>query len=100
MSEIPRPTTGAALMKKKQRAIMQTLVGIITPYAWDENDQVAEVSLSATDDEEYIIQNKDRFLDLVHQPIRAVGLVQSGKKMHRTITIKRFEQIDQTDVSA
>ena len=87
-------------MKKKQRASMQTLVGIITPYAWDENDQVAEVSLSATDDEEYIIQNKDRFLDLVHQPIRAVGTVQSGKKMHRTITIKRFEQIDHTDVPA
>jgi hypothetical protein len=100
MGEIPNPTARGILMKKKQRATMQTLVGVITPYAWDENDQVAEVSLSATDDEEYIIQNGDRFLDLVQQPIKAVGMVQSGKKMHRTITIKKFEKIDHTDLSA
>ena len=81
-------------MKKKLRASMQTLVGIVTPCAWDADDQISEVSLSATDDEEYFIENGDRFLDFVHQPIRATGLVKSGKKMHRAITIKKFELMD------
>ncbi len=81
-------------MKKKIKESLQTLVGIVTPYAWDERDQVYEVSLSATDDEEYLIENGDRFLDLVQKPIRAMGLVKSGKKVHRTIYIKKFEVVD------
>ena len=81
-------------MKKKVTASVRTLVGIVTPYAWNESDQVSEVSLSATDDEEYIIENSQRFLDLVRKPIRAVGMVKSGKKMHRAINIKRFEMLD------
>jgi hypothetical protein len=81
-------------MKKKTNATIQTLVGVVTPYSWDESDEVCEVSLSATDDEEYIIENSARFLDLVQQPIRAVGLVKSGKKIHRAINIKKFELLE------
>ena len=81
-------------MKKRIRESMQTLVGIVTPHEWDENDQVSGVSLSATDDEEYIIENGERFLDMVQKPIRAVGLVKSGKKVHRMINIKKFELLD------
>jgi hypothetical protein len=91
------PPAGAA-MKKKVSASMQTLVGIVTPYAWDENDRVSEVSLSATDDEEYIIENSERFLDLVQKPIRAVGMVRSGKKVQRAINIKKFEMLDSASV--
>ena len=81
-------------MKKKIKTSTQTLVGIVTPYAWDESDRVSEVSLSATDDEEYIIENGERFLDLIQKPIRAIGLVKSGKKIHRAIYIKKFEVVD------
>ncbi len=81
-------------MKKKTSASMQTLVGIITPYAWDESYRVSEVSLSATDDEEYVIENGERFLELVQKPIRAVGLVKTGKTIHRAISIKTFEMLD------
>ncbi|BBO91860.1 hypothetical protein [Desulfosarcina ovata] len=81
-------------MKKKVNASMQTLVGIVTPSAWDEGDRVFEVSLSATDDEEYVIENSERFLDLVQKPIRAVGMVKVGKKVHRAINIKKFELLE------
>lgn len=81
-------------MKKKINSSTQTLVGIVTPFAWDENDRVCEVSLSATDDEEYIIENSERFLDLVQKPIRAVGVVKIGKKVHRAINIKKFELLE------
>ena len=81
-------------MNKKIQSTMQTLVGVITPYDWDENDNVCSVSLSATDDEEYVIENSDRFLDFVQTPIRATGLVKFGKKTHRMINIKKFHTLD------
>jgi hypothetical protein len=87
------------IMNKKVTASMQTLVGIVTPYAWDESDRVSEVSLSATDDEEYVIENSGRFLDLVQKQIRAVGMVKCGKKMHRAINIKKFELLESASFS-
>lgn len=81
-------------MQNKASPSMKTLVGIVTPYAWDESDQVCEVSLSATDDEEYVIENSGRFLDLLQKPIRAVGMVKIGKKIHRAIDIKTFELLE------
>ncbi|BBO75636.1 hypothetical protein DSCW_30530 [Desulfosarcina widdelii] len=83
-------------MKKPIIASTRTLVGVITPFAWDENDRVTEVSLSATDDEEYIIENGQRFLELVQKPIRATGIIKSGKKFHRAINIKKFEMLEHT----
>jgi hypothetical protein len=86
-------------MNKKVSASMQTLVGIITPYAWDESDRVSEVSLSATDDEEYIIENSGRFLGLLQKSIRAVGVVKCGKKMHRAINIKKFQLLETASIN-
>jgi hypothetical protein len=85
-------------MKKKMHASVQTLVGIVTPCAWDEGDRVLEVALSATDDEEYVIENSERFLDLIQKSIRAIGLVKVGKKIHRSINIKKFELLESTSV--
>jgi len=86
-------------MSKEVTASMQTLVGIVTPYAWDESDRVSEVSLSATDDEEYVIENSGRFLDLIQKPIRAVGMVTSGKRIHRAIKIKKFQLLESASVT-
>jgi hypothetical protein len=85
-------------MNKKVTASMQTLVGIVTPYAWDQSDRVSEVSLSATDDEEYIIENGGRFLDLLQKPIRAIGMVTSGKRIHRAINIKKFQLLESASI--
>ena len=81
-------------MKNQIGTSTRTLVGVITPYTWDENDRVIEVSLSATDDEEYIIENGQRFLELIQKPIRATGIVKSGKRIHRAIHIKKFEMME------
>lgn len=81
-------------MNKKMKSTIQTLVGVVTPCDWDENGNVSEVSLSATDDEEYVIENSDRFLDFIQTPIRATGLVKFGKKTHRMINIKKFQPLD------
>ena len=67
-------------MKKKLSATTQTLVGIVTPYAWDESDQVCEVSLSATDDEEYIIENSQGFWIWCKNPSGPWDWSKSAKK--------------------
>jgi hypothetical protein len=81
-------------MDRKIKASMQTLSGVITPYDWDEHGNVLNVSLSATDDEEYVIENGLRFLSLIQQSIRATGIVKSGKKIHRMINVKKYRMLD------
>jgi hypothetical protein len=80
--------------KKKATNDNETLVGIVTPIQWDEYDQVTAVALSATDDEEYLIENGEKFFDLVQKRIEASGKVKRDKKTARRITIKRFNVIE------
>ena len=79
--------------KKKKNQTEETLMGIITPIEWD-NNQVTEVALSATDDELYLIENGDKFIDLAQTCIQAIGRVRRDRKSDRTIQIKRFTIIE------
>lgn len=80
--------------KKKRNHTEETLTGIITPVEWD-NYQAIKVALSATDDELYLIENSDKFLDLVQTCIQATGRVTRDRKSARTIRIKRFNIIEE-----
>ncbi|KJS31816.1 MAG: hypothetical protein VR64_09775 [Desulfatitalea sp. BRH_c12] len=80
--------------KKKSRNDHETLVGIVMPVQWDEEDQVTAVALSATDDEEYWIENGAAFIDLVQKCIEASGKVKRDKKATRMITIKKYNIIE------
>jgi hypothetical protein len=80
--------------RKKPSQKSETLVGIITPIQWDKDDQISAVALSATDDEEYFIENGEKFIDLVQQRIEAKGIVSWSKKATRSITIKKYSVID------
>ncbi len=80
--------------KKKKNQSEETLTGIVTPVEWD-NFQVTEVALSATDDELYLIENGDKFIDLVQTCIQATGKVTRDRKSSRTIKIKRFNIIEE-----
>ena len=71
----------------------EILTGIITPVKW-ENDRITEVALSATDDEEYLIENGEKFIDLVQTCIEATGCIKRARKSARSISIKRFNIIE------
>jgi hypothetical protein len=77
-------------MAKKKNMKSETLTGVVTPIQWD-GDQVTEVALFATDDEEYRIENSLKFFDLVQENIEATGNVQRTKKTFRTINIKKYK---------
>jgi hypothetical protein len=77
-------------MANKKNGKSETLTGVVTPIEWD-GDQVTEVALFATDDEEYRIENGLKFFDLAQESIEATGNVQRTKKSFRTINIKRYK---------
>ena len=83
------------MSKKKANSSNEKLIGIVTPAQWDENDNVTEVVLSATDDEVYWIENGEKFLDLVQSQIEASGSVCRDRKERRSIRIKRYRVVDE-----
>lgn len=83
------------MSKKKANSSNELLIGIVTPAQWDENDNVTEVVLSATDDEEYWIENGEKFIDLVQTRIEASGSVRRDRKERRSIRIKRYRIFDE-----
>jgi hypothetical protein len=72
----------------------ETLVGIVTPIQWGEDDQVTAVALSATDDEAYLIENGEKFIGLVQKCIEASGKVKRDKKAAKSIVIKSYNIIE------
>lgn len=81
------------MRKQKSSPKQETLVGIITPIEWDEDDHITAVALSATDDEAYWVENGEKFINLVQQCIEAKGIVNCSKKSTRSITIKKYTVI-------
>lgn len=82
------------MSKRKTKPGSETLTGIVTPIAWDASDQVTSVALYATDDEEYLIENGDKFIDLIQKSIEATGMVKRDKKSAKSIFIKRFNMLE------
>lgn len=80
--------------KKKSANESETLTGIVTPIEWNDRGQVSAVALFATDDEEYLIENGEKFIDLVQKSIEATGRVKRDKKAFKSILIKRFDVLE------
>lgn len=77
-------------MAKRKDWQSEILVGVVTPIRWD-GDQVTEVALFATDDEEYRIENSYKFFELIQENIEAIGSVHRSRKSFRTINIKKYK---------
>lgn len=81
-------------MKKQTQSTRKTIRGIITASAWDKNDCVTAITLSATDDEEYLIENSEEFIDLVQMSIEATGFVKQIQKNLKTFFIQNYDIIE------
>ena len=79
---------------KRNESTRAVLDGVIIPSSWDENGQVIAASLAADDDHDYLIENSDKFIDLLGAEIQAEGMVSKSRRAQRSIRIKRFEIIE------
>ncbi len=71
---------------------LSTITGVIIPAAWDRHGNVTGVSISAFDEQEYLVQEQVKGVELiqhVRKDAEVVGWVEveRGKK---TITVKDF----------
>jgi len=80
--------------KRRRPEGRETITGVLTPAGWDGDGNVTAVMLSANDDEEYLIENGAKFIDLVHRNIEADGIVHRDRKSFRTIDIRRFRVME------
>jgi hypothetical protein len=86
-------------MKTKKIEKSRIVKGVIIPSGWNSSGDFTKVSLSAIDDEEYLIENGEKFIELINQCISATGVVQKDKRSTKTIRIKKFSVVDPlTDV--
>jgi len=82
------------MTKKMKTQPTETLIGIVTPVQWNEDDRVISVALCATDDEQYIIQNGEKFISLIQKSIQATGTVKREQNSPKFISIKRFNILE------
>ena len=76
---------GEKVMKKKKehqgQNSCETVSGVLVPGEWDDNGRLTGMILSAFDDEEYRIENSQKFLELADQHIEASGCHPAGPQV-------------------
>lgn len=71
------------------RSEKETIDGILTASDWDESGNVTEIKLLTFDDDEYLIENGDFFLNMVKKSVRVIGSVTQSGAEFKIIKIKK-----------
>ncbi|MBN2372804.1 hypothetical protein JXL19_03320 [bacterium] len=75
--------------------------GIITAVEWDEDNNIIAISLSTSDEEEYHIEDNpfmDELLNLVYEPVRVTGIINSDDFGYKSILIQKYELLDEGEL--
>jgi hypothetical protein len=77
---------------KKRASAPEALIGIIAPIQWSDDGRITAVSLCATDDEQYLIENGEQFFSLAQKSIHAFGVVK--REVPKSIVIEGFSILE------
>ncbi len=83
-------------MTKLERCKNAIIEGLVTASNWDDEGNITEVTIAATNESEYAVMDnvKGRKLyNLIQQHVRAVGSVGKDKTGRRTIVVTQFNVI-------
>ena len=89
-------------MRQKRHNNPVTIKGIVIPFDWDEKGNVVAIALSTKDEEEYLIEDKEKGEELeryLREEVEVTGVVSCEKdtKMIRVTNYRMHEGIGQTD---
>jgi len=73
-----------------------TLSGVVTAARWDKGEQVTSVTISATDEQEYLVENTSKgreLLELIHEQVQVVGVVKKNSEGKKIICVDRYTVI-------
>ncbi|MFW6372083.1 MAG: hypothetical protein ACOC3W_00150 [Thermodesulfobacteriota bacterium] len=79
-------------MKAKDRETRETkstVEGILAASDWDAAGNIIEIKMLATDEEEYRVENRDAFMNLLQKYIRASGTIHPDRNGVQTIHIRK-----------
>jgi hypothetical protein len=88
---------------KEKKDTETSIIGIIVPADWDDNDNLIELAIQTIDEEEYIIkQNKKgrELLDLIEQEVEVIGTTTENGDGNIIIEISEYslkEYIDEDE---
>ena len=84
-------------MRKKKTGDI-TIVGVVIPASWDEDGGMTGISIQATDEVEYVVEQDHLghgLMTLVHKRVKAGGSIRQRLDGKIVIRIKEYEMITQ-----
>jgi hypothetical protein len=75
--------------------------GVVVPADWDENGMVIAIAISTHEEDEYLIDHRDKkgkdLLKMIQQEIEVVGLLKKAIKGRSMIKVKSYRVTEEDD---
>lgn len=84
---------GAHGMKQKKPDDGITIRGVVIPTRWDKDDNIAEVSISTSNEQEYRVYDNakgNELLDLFQEEVKVTGSVAKDVNGNKIITVEKY----------
>jgi hypothetical protein len=92
------PLTNKASSKNKAITVM----GIVVPVDWDENGNPVTIAVSSHDEQEFIIENRNKkgkeVEKLLRQKVRVIGDLLDSESSRKKIRIKSYTTLDDNPI--
>ncbi len=72
-----------------------SVTGLVTASGWDDYNNVTELKLFTTDEDEYLIKNVMSLIGALRKFIHAKGLIKKDMHGEKSIEIKEFKIVEQ-----
>ena len=86
-------------MKKSEPPTEVTIVGHVTPSAWDNDDNMIGISV-ATDDEDYVVEltrTGEELFDFLDENVKVTGILRTNRDGTQRISVTNYEVLDNMD---
>ena len=74
---------------------LTTIRGIVTASDWDDNDNVIQLKIHATDEQEYLVENGIFHIDMLRKLVQARGFIRKASDGKKSFEIKSWKVIGQ-----
>jgi hypothetical protein len=74
--------------------VQVSVTGLVTASGWDDHNNVTQLKLFSTDEDEYIIENGISFIGALQKFIYAKGFIKKDIYGGKSIEIKEFKVVE------
>lgn len=73
-----------------------TITGVITPIDWDDEDNIVAISISTSEEEEYIVEDSplgEELFNLINEYVKVTGFIEEDEYGDKTISVVNYKLI-------